>query len=848
MKDPTSDKEPITKPESNAPTLPLGQKENTVPDAYGTTLHALQKETPGMGAEPTDELPIVARELYETHGELARGGLGRILKAHDNRLKRPVALKEILTPSPIAKARFLREAMLTARLEHPAIVPLHEAGRWPSGEPFYAMKLVSGRPLDKVLLEAKTLDERLALLPYLLAVCEAIAYAHSQRIIHRDLKPANVLVGSFGETVVIDWGLAKDLNAGDGEQGTGNESEGEPIAQPSSTPNPSSSGQLTVAGSIMGTPAYMPPEQAAGLPTDERADVYSLGAMLYHLLAGAPPFKAESLHQLLLMVSLEQPQALQKRQPNAPPDLITIVEKAMAKEPGERYKTAQGLAEDVRKFQTGQLVGAHRYSTAELFRRWLKRHQAAVLVGAGLLVILAGVLAWSFYSIDDALQKAVTQQQIAVKNSEEATKQRNLAETQSDTLLLEQARASAKNEPERALFLLQKLSANFTNWSTARLIAADALSYPLPHFLHGHKTNISSYDISPKGALVSFDDQSLRIWDPVRKESRLTIDKEGAKDSLFTPNGERLVVLDKQNTLSIFELTSGQKLASYQGHENLISRFSSSPDGERIASADEKGHVHLWTSKDASFIQSFQCSSSYIRGVLFSPDGMLLFAVSQGGNACLWDLSLLEDGRPSREPRWTFQNPTGTPLNMGTFFPNQEKVIASSHSSNIILFDVKTGEANYLTGHQNGGLLANAISADGKYFASHGLDRSLKLWDTSTNTAKTLLSGQSFYQAFFHPDGKHLIATSSTGDADNLFCVWLFDLESGRRRLLLQSPKTLLVRLSPNEENVLAIAASGKVLRYWELPIKEQPTLQSWIKERAPTEADLDDNNEIQLP
>jgi serine/threonine protein kinase len=155
-------------------------------------------------------LSVVETSAYEISGEFARGGLGRILQAKDRRLGRPVAIKELLRSHTRATERFIREALVTARLQHPAIVPVYEAGHWPTGEPFYAMKLVNGRSLDQVIADTRNIEERLALLPVVTDVCEAIAYAHSEKIIHRDLKPANILVGSFGETVVIDWGLAKE--------------------------------------------------------------------------------------------------------------------------------------------------------------------------------------------------------------------------------------------------------------------------------------------------------------------------------------------------------------------------------------------------------------------------------------------------------------------------------------------------------------------------------------------------------------------------------------------------------------------------------------------------------------
>jgi serine/threonine protein kinase len=216
-------------------------------------------------------LPVVARSCYEVLSEHARGGLGRILRARDPRTGRVVALKEVLRPSPDLIARFAREAMVTANLQHPAIVPVYEVGRWPEGEPFYAMKLVEGRSLDAVIQDAPTLRERLALVPRLIDVAEAIAYAHGQGVIHRDLKPANVLVGSYGETVVIDWGLARRS--------------GDPEAALASSLVGVISGAVTLVGDVVGTPLYMPPEQARGEEVDARADVYAL-AMLY---AGRPP-------------------------------------------------------------------------------------------------------------------------------------------------------------------------------------------------------------------------------------------------------------------------------------------------------------------------------------------------------------------------------------------------------------------------------------------------------------------------------------------------------------------------------------------------------------------------------
>src|ERR1041384_2237374 len=175
------------------------------------------EHTRGYGLASMAAVPVVVRhrdpERYDIVGEHGRGGLGRVSRAHDVELGRDVAIKELLSHGHVKEVRFLREAMITARLEHPSIVPVHEAGRWPDGTPFYAMKLVAGRPLRDLITERRTVERRLGLLHHVIAVADAIAYAHGRSIIHRDLKPANVIVGDFGETIVIDWGLAKDLSA-----------------------------------------------------------------------------------------------------------------------------------------------------------------------------------------------------------------------------------------------------------------------------------------------------------------------------------------------------------------------------------------------------------------------------------------------------------------------------------------------------------------------------------------------------------------------------------------------------------------------------------------------------------
>ena len=290
---------------------------------------------------------------YRVLGEHGRGGLGRVSRAHDRELGRDVAIKELISRGKVDEIRFLREAMITARLEHPGIVPVHEAGRWPDGTPFYAMKLVSGRSLRDLIAERPTIDQRLDLLHHVIAVADAIAYAHGRNIIHRDLKPGNVIVGDFGETIVIDWGLAKDITTP------------EDSATASAVREASDDDDLTARGSVLGTPAYMAPEQARGEPVDQRADVFAIGAMLWELcsLKKTLPSNSQQRHRMLRRAGIDR-------------DLIAIIEKALDADPEQRYPDAGALAADLKAFKSGARISARSYSLFAMLGHWTRRHHA----------------------------------------------------------------------------------------------------------------------------------------------------------------------------------------------------------------------------------------------------------------------------------------------------------------------------------------------------------------------------------------------------------------------------------------------------------------------------------------
>jgi eukaryotic-like serine/threonine-protein kinase len=540
-----------TRPTDAAPGRDDASPAPASPDAEITGAGALVDAT---------ALPLASPDRYELEGELARGGQGLVLRAFDRHLRRDVVLKQALRASPDALARFVRETFVTARLEHPAVVPVHDAGRWPSGEPFYVMKRVSGRSLDEEIRERKTLSARLALLPNVLAVAEAVAYAHSQRVIHRDLKPANVLVGTFGETVVVDWGLAKDL-ASEHPEPVEIAGEEERV------------GGKTAVGDIIGTPAYMPPEQAEGLAIDERADVYALGALLYHLIAGAAPYSRRERKSRHVLEGPPEPVAV--LEPDAPPDLLAVVDKAMARRAADRYANAGELAEELRRFLTGRLVGAHRYSLRELVVRWVRRNRTAVLVGALLAALLVVLAIASFIRIVRERDAADAARRLA-EDARRALAARN------DALVLMQARAQLDSDPTASLAWIKTYPRTGPDWKAASDIAADAWTRGVARHVFRGPEPFTSVVFSPDGKLVAAGsgEKGVRVWDVASGHARwLESDVAAAGPLVFTPDGARLVGADGQEAVRVWDLATGARRAC----DGVMSgRLAVSSDGARV--------------------------------------------------------------------------------------------------------------------------------------------------------------------------------------------------------------------------------------------------------------------------
>ncbi len=336
----------------------------------------------------------------------ARGGLGAVFVALDAELNREVALKQILekhADNPTSRARFLLEAEVTGGLEHPGIVPVYGLGTDADGRPYYAMRFIRGDTLKEAIDAFHRGDadghasvggahptdpgrsplELRRLLQRFVDVCNAIEYAHSRGVIHRDIKPANVIVGKHGETLVVDWGLAKATGRSDPEIDSG---------ERTLVPSASSGSAETLPGSAMGTPAYMSPEQAEGdlERLGSRSDVYSLGASLYYLLTGRPPAEG-AIDDVLRAVQRGDVTPPRRHDPRIDRALEAVCLKAMAHKPADRYASAKALAEDIERWMADEPVTARREPWTRTTVRWLTRHRTGVTAaGAAVLVALAG--------------------------------------------------------------------------------------------------------------------------------------------------------------------------------------------------------------------------------------------------------------------------------------------------------------------------------------------------------------------------------------------------------------------------------------------------------------------------
>jgi WD40 repeat protein len=734
-------------------------------------------------------LPLVDTSAYALGLEVARGGMGRIVAARDLRVGRPVVVKELLGQSPQMAARFEREARVTARLQHPGIVPIYEIGQWPDGTPFYSMRMVEGRTLRDVLAASKTLDRRLATLPSVIAAAEAVGFAHAQRVIHRDLTPANIMVGEFGETVVIDWGLAKDLYLDD-------ELDFDFADEPSAR-TANGSGELTAAGSVIGTATYMPPEQARGASVDERADVYALGAILYHVLAGTPPYTGSS-QEVVEKVKAGPPTKIEDIAPGAPHDLVSIVAKAMAIDPAARYPSARELADELKRFQTGRLVEAHAYSRRELWRRWLRKHRAAAIATAAALGVIA-------------IGAAVAVGRVLAERDDVIATSARLLEEQGRQELL------AGNSLRAATWLSESYSRGNDSPALRFMLGTAMRDVEATTRTLDCGNDVQHLDVDARGErLVGACDDIVKVWRIADGRELLALGAAGGQHAAarFSHDGTRVMAWGHDGVARIWDASTGALVASLVGHHARIPYAYFSPDDTTVITTGFDGTARIWDAATGAQIKSMPIPSTdpAARGAV-TPDGKMVivatpsgegiaFALETGtelgriahgaqviggdqskdgrhavtcgldGTAKVWSMSIL----PPIGGRLVHELAGHTAMvTYCRFDVTGTKLLTTSRDGTAKVWDVDSG--NVLVSVDAGGIVIDGrFDPTGRAFTTIAFDGTLRLW--SSDTGALLLAQDDPVGAASHVfslDGTRLYAARRDGTVREI------DVARGRR-------------------------------------------------------------------
>ena len=733
---------------------------------------------------------------YEILEEIARGGMGVVFEARQLSLNRTVALKMILAGQLADETdvkRFRTEAEAAASLDHPGIVPIYEVGEH-EGQHFFSMGFVEGQSLAQRLLDGPMPVRTAADL--IRRVSHAIEFAHQRGVIHRDLKPANILLEEDGSPRVTDFGLAKNV-------------EGDSA--------------LTGSGQILGTPSYMPPEQARG-KRDEvgpAADIYALGATLYALATGRPPFQAATPVDTVIQVLSDEPVPPRRLNASIPPDFETICLKCLEKTPAKRYPTALALGDDLARFLAGEPIMARPGTSLERTIKWARRRPAiASLLGLVVLVTalgLGGVL-WQWRAAVLARDKARAREleaRIAEAKERKQTElaqqrlydvrmnfvQRDWEEYHGDLMRqgLEEQRPANQSGVDRRGF-------EWFYWQ--RKLASGHIT------LKGHAGFVLSVAFSPDGKRIASagGDGMVKVWDSTTGEERLTLKGHTSFPTsvAFSPDGKRLASGGNDRVVRVWDAMTGEEALTLKGHAALVNGVCFSPDGRILASASFDGTVKLWDGATGAVARTLKGHKSAISSVAFSPDGKLL--ASAGG---------LQLNKPGELKVWNVATGQETLTIKGcasgvvsvAYSPDGKRLAAASADRTVKVWDAVTAvETLTIKGHA-GSVVSVAFSPDGKTLGTASNDQTVRVWDAATGLENLILKGhtKSVASVAFDPGGRRLASASTDGTVK----VW--DLATGQEPLTLKrhAGDVLSVAFSPDSKR-LASASLDQTVKLWD--------------------------------
>lgn len=739
---------------------------------------------------------------YELLEEIARGGMGVVHRARQVSLNRLVALKMILLgqwAKPALVQRFHTEAEAAARLDHPNIVPIYEIGQHDE-QHYFSMKLIEGRTLARRTSSDESTNQAGAAAGLskfdvrkcafvLCKVARAVHYAHQRGILHRDLKPSNILIDNQGEPHVTDFGLAKLME---------------------------SDAKLSQSDAILGTPSYMAPEQASGnfRELTTAADVYSLGAILYELLTGRPPFRADSALETLRKVCEEEPAPPRILNPKLDRDLETICLKCLSKDPRGRYGSAEMLADDLDRWRRREPILARPVGAVEKLWSWSRRKPAiAGLATALSIVFLVGVSGVVF-------------------EWRRAEKQRHLAETKTQLARTTQyahamnlaLRAAEDGEWRQALHLIQ---------DQRQPGAADVRGFEWRHLwrrcrgdyefgLPRHNQIVGSLVFSSNAKrLATFAwDNTLKIWNLDSRETPLLTVTNASALGGFSADGERFVIGRRDGAIAQYQFATRTMSALLTNAGQLVAVAAG---GNIIVTLDAQNLLNVWDLARQEVI--FQVPGrvrarldyGWHSGIVLSPEGNLLAVIEQRTNPLHSDpgIQLWEIGSRTESKFLEMKRE----IRSLQFSPDGKILAAGSGDGTILLWDTALFQSQTINAH-GAPVTAMAFSPDGRILASGASDETIKLWDVATHFQKPrTFRGQvgAVWSLAFSPDG--LLAS---GTRDSTVKVWVGKEENARNTVTnLYSREWGNFTFSPDSK-LIAAGCKGQTVRVWAVETLEE--------------------------